>query len=66
MGEPQELGVAALTTMLELAVAARTDEDRESAVKTALLLADHLTGDQINEAVDQALDGIIASRKEQE
>ena len=66
MGEPQELGVAALATMLELVVAARTDEDRDSAVKTAGLIADHLTEDQINRAINQALDGIVASQKEQE
>jgi hypothetical protein len=63
MGESMS-DVQALAFLLELATKARSPEDLDSVVQTAGLLANKLSEDQINEAIDQALDGIAASRKE--
>jgi hypothetical protein len=59
MNRPEALAVA-----LELITAARSDEDRTSAVETAKLLSQDMTEADIDAAIDQALDLITKARKE--
>jgi hypothetical protein len=59
MNQPEALAVA-----LELITAARSDEDRTSAVETAKLLSQDMTEADIDAAIDQALDLITKARKE--
>jgi len=53
----------ALATALQMIVAARTDEDRTSAVETAKILTREMTEAEIDQAVDQSLSLIAADRK---